>query len=136
MGRAISAWGHLLQYREDGARVPSVQSSVYTPRVGHHPQQLHRRVDRARTNEYHKDYCNGGGPPALGRGKTGGANTVTLKHWLLHCGEASDELRQIHASMVEWIDNLRPSWAAYYSLMTIHLIVLDNQPGVKPVGIW
>ena len=29
-----------------------------------------------------------------------------------------------------------PSWAAYCALMTFHLVALDKNPGVRPMGIW
>ena len=35
----------------------------------------------------------------------------------------------------DWLANGSPHWAAYGAYMSGHLIVLDKQPGVRPVGV-
>ena len=41
----------------------------------------------------------------------------------------------IVGDFVEWLGNGRPAWAAYRALMSGRLIVLDKQPGIRPVGV-
>ena len=41
----------------------------------------------------------------------------------------------IVGDFVEWLGNGRPHWAAYQALMSGRLIVLDKQPGIRPVGV-
>ena len=65
----------------------------------------------------------------------GGTDSVNLQHWLLHFGVASVELRLIVANFTEWLINGRPPWAAYQAMMSVRLIALDKQPGVRPVGV-
>ena len=65
----------------------------------------------------------------------GGTDSVSLQHWLLRFGSASAELRLIVGDFVEWLGNGRPPWAAYWELMSGQLIVLDKQPGIRPVGV-
>ena len=65
----------------------------------------------------------------------GGADSVSLQHWLLSFSAASAELRLIVGNFVEWLGNGRPPWDAYWALMSGQLIALDNQPGIRPVGV-
>ena len=41
----------------------------------------------------------------------------------------------IVGDFVEWLGNGRPPWAAYRALMIVRLIVLDKQPGIRPVRV-
>jgi hypothetical protein len=45
------------------------------------------------------------------------------------------KLRQEFANWVEWLSNESPPWAANRALMSQRLVVLDKQPGVRPVAI-
>ena len=65
----------------------------------------------------------------------GGPDSVSLQHWLLRFGAASAELRLVVRDFVEWLGNGRPPWAAYRALMSGRLIVLNKQPGIRPVGV-
>ena len=71
----------------------------------------------------------------LGCSGPGGTDSVLLQHWLLWFGAASAELRRIVRDFFEWLGNRRPPWAAYRALMYGRLIVLDKQPGIRPVGV-
>ena len=71
----------------------------------------------------------------LGGAGPGGADSVSLQHWLLRFGAASVEIRLIVGDFVEWLGNGRPPWAAYRSLMSGQLIALDKQPGIRPVWV-
>ena len=64
-----------------------------------------------------------------------GVEAVQLKHWLLHFGRASAELREEMAEWVNWLANTAPPWAAYRATMARRLVALDKQPGVRPLGI-
>ena len=46
----------------------------------------------------------------------------------------SSELRQIVAYFVKWLENERPPWDAYRTIMSGRLIGLDKHPIVRPVG--
>ena len=60
---------------------------------------------------------------------------MLLQHRILQFDAASAELRQIVSDFVLWLGNGRPPWAAYRALMSGRLIVLDKQPGIRPVGV-
>jgi hypothetical protein len=62
-------------------------------------------------------------------------NAVMLRNCLLWYGRASSKLRQEMANWVEWLSNGSPPWVAYRALMCQRLVVLDKQPGVRPVAI-
>ena len=62
-------------------------------------------------------------------------DSVSLQHWLLRFGSASADLRLIVGDFVEWLGNGRPPWAVYWALMSGRLIVLDKQPGIRPVRV-
>ena len=64
-----------------------------------------------------------------------GAEAMELRNWLLRFGCASEELRFVVASLADWMANSSPPWAAYRALMACRLVVLDKQPGVRPMGI-
>ena len=65
----------------------------------------------------------------------GGADSVSLQHWLLRFGAASRKLRLIVADFGKLLSNGRPPWAAYCAMMSGRLITLDKSPGIRPVGI-
>ena len=65
----------------------------------------------------------------------GGIDSVSLQHWLMRFIAARAELRLIVGDFFEWLGNGRPPWAAYWALMSGRLIVLDKQPGIRPVGV-
>ena len=65
----------------------------------------------------------------------GGTESVSLQHWLLWFGEASGELRLIFGDFVEWLGNGRPPWAAYRARMSVRMIALDKQPGIRLFGM-
>ena len=79
------------------------------------------------------------GPAVAGRllGGAGpiGTDSVSLQHWLLRFGATSAELRLIVGDFFEWLGNGRPPWAAYRALMSVRLIAMDKQPGIRPVGV-
>jgi hypothetical protein len=96
-----------------------------------------------------------------GGAELGGVDSYTLKHWLLGFGKASRGLRRIRrrrllhpqalarlgfgkssrglrsacAEIIEWLANALPPWAAYRALRGGRLCELENNPGVRPVGI-
>ena len=61
---------------------------------------------------------------------TGGAEAVSLQHWIHLFGEASPKIRQIVALISEWLTNYLPPWVAYSALREIRLIWMYKQPGV------
>ena len=71
----------------------------------------------------------------LGGAGPGGTDSVSLQHWILRFGAESAELRLIVGDFVEWLGNGRPPWVAYRALMSGRIIALDNQPGIRPVGV-
>ena len=60
---------------------------------------------------------------------------MSLQYWLLRLGTASVELRMIVGDFVEWLGNGRHPWAVYRVQMSVRMIALDKQPGIKPVGV-
>ena len=60
---------------------------------------------------------------------------MSLQRWLLRFSAASAELRLIVGEFIEWTSNGRPPWAAYRALMSVRLIAMDKQPGIRPVGV-
>ena len=60
---------------------------------------------------------------------------MSLQNWLLQFGAASAELRLIIGYLIEWLGNWWPPWAAFRALMRGRLIMLDKQPGIRPVGV-
>ena len=74
-------------------------------------------------------------PKLSGGAGPSGVEAVQLKHWLLHFGRASAELREEMAMWVDWLANSSPPWAAYRASMARRLVGLDKQPGVRPLGI-
>ena len=65
----------------------------------------------------------------------GGTELVSLQHLLLRFRAASGDLRLIVGNFMECLGNGRPPWAAYRKLVSGCLIVLDKQPGIRPVGV-
>ena len=66
---------------------------------------------------------------------TEGTDSLILHNWLLRFGAASGELRLIVADFIEWLGNERLPWSAYRALISVHLIAMDKQRGVRPVGV-
>jgi len=64
-----------------------------------------------------------------------GVDAVDLRNWLLRFGAESEALRAELAVLTNLLANEHPPWAAYRALMACHLVALDKQPGVCPVGI-
>ena len=60
---------------------------------------------------------------------------MSLQHWLLRFRASSAELRLIAGYFVELLVNGWPPWAAYRALISGHLIALDKQTGIRPVGV-
>ena len=71
----------------------------------------------------------------LGSAGPVGTNSEALHGWILKLGDDSKELCISVEYFVEWLANTIPSWAAYCSSMSGHLIVLDKQLGVLLVGV-
>ena len=71
----------------------------------------------------------------LGGSGPGGTDSVLLQHWLLRFGATSVELRLIVGDFVEWLGNGRTPWAAYQALISVRLIALDKQTGIRPIGV-
>ena len=68
----------------------------------------------------------------LGAAGPGGADSVSLQHWLLRFGVASMGLKNIVREFGDRMANGLPPWAAYRSLMPERLTSLKNCPGVWP----
>ena len=131
------AWVHLLQDRGDGAGGPAGKSSRGASSDRIQFQQLHGRASgavAAGNPGRHGEVC---GPLDFRQGREGpkGTNVVRLQYWILRYGDASSEFRKIVTSIMEWLANSCPPWAAYQALITGRLIGLDKQPGLRPVGI-
>ena len=67
--------------------------------------------------------------------RPGGADLVSLQHWLLRFWAASGEFRLTVAYFTEWLAKGRPPWAAYHALKRRRFIALDKQQGVRLVGV-
>ena len=61
--------------------------------------------------------------------------SISMSHWLLKFGGSSAILRNSIASVVEWLANGYPPWAAYHVMIWGRLVGLDKCPGVRPIGI-
>ena len=64
-----------------------------------------------------------------------GTDLEALQGWLLKFGEDSTRLRTSVENFVDWLSDGIPPWAAYRAFMSGHLIALDKNPGVRPVGV-
>ena len=71
----------------------------------------------------------------MGGAGTSGTDLVSLQLWLLRFGAAIGELRLIVGDFVEWMGNGRPPWAAYRARMSVWMIALYKQPGIRLVGV-
>jgi len=71
----------------------------------------------------------------FGSAGLGGTNAVNLHNWLLHYSNESLALHKKMTKWTMWLANDTPPWPAYHALMAARLVVLDKQPGVRPVGI-
>ena len=49
----------------------------------------------------------------------GGAESVSLQHWILRFGAANGELRMTVADFTEWIANGQVPWVAYSDLVSV-----------------
>ena len=54
---------------------------------------------------------------------------------LMKYGEDSNIISTSVETFVDWLANRSPPWAAYCAFMSGRLILLDKQPGVRPVGV-
>ena len=64
-----------------------------------------------------------------------GVNAEHLKNQLLKHRKASAKLREELVEWALWLANTTPSWAAYHAMCQGHLVALDKQPGIRPLGI-
>ena len=64
-----------------------------------------------------------------------GTDLEALQGWLLKFGEDSTRLRTSVENFVDWLSDGILPWAAYRAFMSGHLIALDKNPGVRPVGV-
>jgi len=64
-----------------------------------------------------------------------GTDAVELQNWLFRFGAVSENLLNELIHWTEWLANDSPSWAAHRAMMACHLIAIDKQPGVHPVGV-
>ena len=64
-----------------------------------------------------------------------GTDLEALQGWLLKFGEDSTRLRTSVENVLDWLSDGIPPWAAYRAFMSGHLIALDKNPGVRPVGV-
>ena len=71
----------------------------------------------------------------LGISGPGGTYSDALQGWLLKFGEDSTRLLSSVENFVNWLANESPPWAAYCVFMSFRMIVLDKQPGIRPVGV-
>ena len=71
----------------------------------------------------------------LGSSGPGGTDSEELQGQLLKFVEDSTILRTSVETFVDWLSNGSPPWAAYRAFMYGRRIVLDKQPGVRPVGV-
>ena len=65
----------------------------------------------------------------------GGTDLETIQVWLMKFGEDSTKLLTTVETFVGWLANGSPTLAAYRAFMSGHLIALEKQPGVRPVGV-
>ena len=65
----------------------------------------------------------------------GDTDSEAIQGWLLEFGEDSTRLRTSVENFVELLSNRIPPWAAYCAFMSDHLIAMEKQPGVRPVGV-
>ena len=70
-----------------------------------------------------------------GSGGPSGTDAVALQNWLLRHKQASQALRTEMAALATWLASSNPPWAAIRALMASRLMMLDKQPGTRPVGI-
>ena len=50
-------------------------------------------------------------------------------------GEEITRLRTSVETFFDWLANGNLPWAAYCAFMSVRLIAIDKQPGVRPVGV-
>ena len=60
-------------------------------------------------------------------------DAAQAKVYLTGYGRASAELWEVMADWAEWLAKDIPDWAAYRGLTTRRLLVLDKEPGTRPV---
>ncbi|KAL7477563.1 hypothetical protein ACHAW6_003395, partial [Cyclotella cf. meneghiniana] len=64
-----------------------------------------------------------------------GMTAKTLKNMLLCHGRASADLQDELTAWATWLANTSPPWASYRAMRQGRLVVLDKQPGIRPLGI-
>ena len=123
------------QNRGEGDGGAAHQTPVCTPpdrgQSGHIPVPPTRACAMDITNDTVTEVT---GKISRGAGP-GGAESVSLQHWLLYFGAASGELRLTATDFVECLGNGRPPWDAYRALMSGRLITLEKQPWFRPSGV-
>ena len=65
----------------------------------------------------------------------GGIDLEALQGWLL---KYRDDSKKLHISVeyfVDWLANQSPPWSAYKAFMYGRLLVLNKQPGIRPVTV-
>ena len=65
----------------------------------------------------------------------GGTESEPLQGWLLKFVEDSKRLLTRVETLVEWLANKRPPYAAYCTFMSGRLIAIDKQPGMCLVRV-
>ena len=93
------------------------------------------RTTRVGTCRHYRQHGDGSCGATLGRGGAGRTDSVSLQYWLLQFRAASGELRLIVSNFTEWLGNGRPPWDANRALISVRLIALDKQPGIRPVCV-
>ena len=71
----------------------------------------------------------------LGSSGQGGTDSEALQGWILKLREDITRLCTSVENYVGWLANGSPPWAAYRTFMSVRIIALDKQPGVRPVGV-
>ena len=65
----------------------------------------------------------------------GGMDSEALQIWLIKFMEDITRLLTSLETFIHWLANGSPHWLAYCSFMSIRLIALDKQLGVRMVGV-
>ena len=64
-----------------------------------------------------------------------GAEAIELQNWLLCFGCALEELRFFVSSLADLMSNSSSPRSAYQALMACRIVVLEERPRVRPMGI-
>ena len=65
----------------------------------------------------------------------GSTDSEALQGWLQKFGEDSNRLHNSVEIVFDWLYNDSLPWEAYRAFMSGRMVVLNKQPGVRPVGI-